>query len=315
MKHIFIINPHAGKKDQTARIYEMADRLREKHGLECVCMLTTRPGGATELAREAAQSGEEVRIYACGGDGTVHEVANGVAGFANAAMSVIPTGTGNDFLKNFGADEAKFADAENLWDGDVQELDLIECNGEFCLTIACAGIDARVAECVHNFDGPAWLDGMGSYIAAIIPNFFGSAIARKWTITVEDGAPDADEYSLISLCNGRYYGGGFFPVPEARMNDGQLHAVVVRKVSRPEFLKLIGGYAKGRHATLPKHLIRVMPVNKLSITAAEGEEDIVYCLDGECFRSRSVSMCLSDRKLNFFGPKGCDPNATAKGGN
>ena len=314
MRHIFIINPHAGKKDQTARIYEMADRLRERHGLECTCMLTARPGGAAEMARELAETGEEVRLYACGGDGTVHEVANGIAGFPNAAMSVIPIGTGNDFLKNFGADAAKFADAENLWDGEVQALDLIECSGELCLTIACAGIDARVAECVHNFDGPAWLDGMGSYIAAIIPNFFGSALARKWTVRVDGGEPTDDEYTLVSLCNGRYYGGGFFPAPEARMNDGQLHAVVIRKISRREFLQLVGPYAKGRHASLPERLIRVFPANELRIDAAEGEEDIVYCLDGECFRSRSVSMRLADKKLNFFGPKGCDPNATARAG-
>ena len=90
MKHIFIINPHAGKKDQTARIYEMADVLRNKHGLNCACMLTDRPGGATDMARKLAESGEEVRLYAVGGDGTIHEVAEGIAGFPNAAIPVSP---------------------------------------------------------------------------------------------------------------------------------------------------------------------------------------------------------------------------------
>lgn len=311
MRHIFIINPHAGKKDQTARIYEMADRLREKHGLDCACMLTTRPGGATEMARELAASGGDVRIYACGGDGTAHEVANGIAGFPNAAMTVIPTGTGNDFLKNFGPDEKNFADAEKLWDGEVQQLDLIDCGGELCLTIACAGIDARVAASVHSFNGPAWLDGMGSYIAAIIPNFFGSAISRKWTVSLDGRELAEDAFALVSLCNGRYYGGGFFPVPEARMDDGVLHAVVVHKISRLEFLQLVGPYSKGRHQTLPERLIQVVPAQEICITAADGEEDVVYCLDGECLRSREVTMRLSDKKLNFFGPKGCSPNATA----
>ena len=111
MKHIFIINPHAGKRDQTSRIYEIADHLREAHGLECACMLTDRPGGATEMARKLAEAGEAVRLYACGGDGTIHEVANGIAGFDNAAMTCVPAGTGNDFLKNFGPDMEKFRDA------------------------------------------------------------------------------------------------------------------------------------------------------------------------------------------------------------
>ena len=308
MKHIFIINPHAGKKDQASRIYEMADALRSRHGLECACMLTDRPGGATDMARKLAESGEEVRIYACGGDGTVSEVANGIAGFPNAAMSAIPIGTGNDFLKNFGPDAEAFRDAENLWDGEVQPLDLIDCNGRLCLTIACSGLDARVAEKVHDFNGPAWLDGQGSYIAAIIPTFFGSSISRKWTVSVDGGKPVTDNYTLISLCNGRYYGGGFFPVPEARMNDGVLHALIVRKVTRPEFLRLVGPYSKGRHKDLPPRLIQVSPARELRISA---EEDIVFCLDGECFRSRDVVMKLSEKQVNFFGPKGCDPNATA----
>ena len=55
MKHIFIINPHAGKRDQTSRIYEMADHLREAHGLTCACMLTDRPGGAADMDRKQAE--------------------------------------------------------------------------------------------------------------------------------------------------------------------------------------------------------------------------------------------------------------------
>jgi YegS/Rv2252/BmrU family lipid kinase len=308
LKHVFIINPHAGKKNQTSRIYEMADTLREKHGLECACMLTDRPGGATDIARKLAESGEDLRIYACGGDGTVSEVANGIAGFPNAAMSVIPIGTGNDFLKNFGADLEKFQDVENLWDGEVQPLDLIDCNGRLCLTIACSGLDARVAEDVHRYgDSPA-LSGMGSYIAAVAVNFLASAISRTWTVTLNGGKPVTDRFTLISLCNGRYYGGGFFPMPEARMNDGILQALIVRKVTRPEFLRLVGPYSKGKHRQLPPRLIQAVEVKELRITA---DEDIVTSLDGECFRSREVVMRLSEKRLNFFGPKGCDPNATA----
>ncbi len=309
MKHIFIINPYAGKKDQTARIYEMADRLREKHGLVCSCLLTDRPGGATDLARKLAETGEEIRVYACGGDGTISEVANGLAGFPNAAMSCIPVGTGNDFLKNFGSAAALFHDAENLWDGDQQALDLIDCNGHLCVTIACCGIDARVAEDVHRYGKSPMLGGQGSYIASVAVNFLGSAISRRWTVSVDGEKPQEDDYALVSLCNGRYYGGGFFPVPEARMDDGVLNLLVVRKVTRMEFLRLIGPYSKGKHAELPPRLIRVRPAEEVRIMA---DEEIVYCLDGECLRAREIVMKRSDKRLNFFGPKGCSPNATAR---
>ena len=309
MRHVFIVNPHAGKKDQTARIYDMADRLREHHGLTCECLLTERPGGAEDMARKAAESGEQVRIYACGGDGTAHEVANGIAGFENAAMTVIPIGTGNDLLKNFGPDAEQFADAENLWDGDAVSLDLIDCNGRLCVTIACCGIDARVAADVHRYGKSALLGEQGSYIASIVVNFLGSAISRRWRVSIDGGEPQEDDYALAALCNGRYYGGGFFPVPEARMDDGVLHALVVRKVTRLEFLRLIGPYSKGKHKDLPPRLIQVRPVEELRITA---DEDIAYCLDGECASSREVVLKLSKKRLNFFGPKGCSPNATAR---
>ena len=309
MKHIFIVNPKAGKKDQTTRIYEMADRLRERHGLDCACMLTDRPGGATEMARRIAESGQEVRFYACGGDGTIHEVAQGIAGFANAAMTCIPCGTGNDFLKNFGPDAVKFADAENLWDGEVFPLDLIDCNGNICLTIACNGVDARVADSVHRYSGTPLLSGRGSYLASVVMNVLLRPIARKWEVII-DGVPQGGEFSLVSMCNGRYYGGGSTPVPEARMDDGILHTVIIKKIGKSTFARLFGPYSDGKYRELPPDLIQVVTAGEVRIRA---DEDIVTCLDGECFRSREVVMKLSDKKLNFFGPKGCDPNATAMG--
>ena len=308
MRHVFIINPYAGKRDQTSRIYGMADHLRDEHGLECACMLTDRPGGATDMARKLAETGEELRIYACGGDGTIHEVANGVAGFPNAAMTAIPTGTGNDFLKNFGADAAKFADADNLWDGDVFPLDLIDCNVKLCLTIACNGIDARIADSVHQYSGSPMLNGRGSYLASVAMNFLFRPIGRHWKVFLDDEVLE-DDFALVSMCNGRYYGGGSMPVPEARMDDGVLHTVLIKNVAKATFARLFAPYSAGEYRKLPQNLIRVSTARTVRIRA---EEDIVTCVDGETFRGREVVMTLSDKRLNFFGPKGCSPNATAR---
>ncbi len=308
MKHIFIINPHAGKRDQTSRIYEMADHLREAHGLTCACMLTDRPGGAADMARKLAETGEELRIYACGGDGTIHEVANGVAGFPNAAMTAIPTGTGNDFLKNFGPDMEKFQDAENLWAGEVFPLDLIACNGRLCLTIACNGIDARIADSVHQYGNSPLLHGRNSYLASVAVNFLFKPIGRHWKVWLDDEALE-DDFALVSMCNGRYYGGGSMPVPEARMNDGVLHTVLIKNIPKATFARLFAPYSAGEYRKLPQELIRVSTARQVRIQA---EEDIVTCLDGECFRSREVVMGLADKRLRFFGPKGCSPNATAR---
>ena len=308
MRHIFIINPYAGKQDQTARIYGMADRLRDIHGLDCACMLTDRPGGASAMARKLAETGEAVRLYACGGDGTVSEVANGIAGFPNAAMTCIPAGTGNDFLKNFGPDGAKFADAENLWAGEVFPLDLIDCNGRYCVTIACNGIDARVADSVHQFSRAPLLSGRGSYLASVAANFLFRPIGRRWTVWL-DGEKLEDDFALVSTCNGRHYGGGSTPVPEARMDDGVLNTVLIKNVSKLTFARLFSAYSAGEHSKLPPELIQVVTAGEVRIQA---DQDIISCVDGECFRSRQVVIRLADKRLNFFGPKGCDPNATAR---
>lgn len=307
MKHVFLINPRAGKRDQTARLRGLADRLAA-HGLKVSCLLTDRLGGAEAIARALAETGEPVRIYACGGDGTVHEAANGIAGYENAAMTVIPTGTGNDFLKNFGPDAAKFSDPENLWDGPDFPLDLIDCNGRLCLTIACSGIDARIADSVHRYGG--LLSGRGSYLLSVAVNFLFKPIGRRWRVEL-DGEVLEDDFALVSMCNGRYYGGGSMPVPQARMDDGVLETILVKNVPKATFARLFPAYSAGDCWKFP-HIARVVTARQVSITACPGEEDIVTCLDGESMRSQSVTLRLADRQVNFFGPAGCSPNATAQ---
>ena len=298
MQHIFIINPAAGKSDSREKIYAMAEALRRSHGLDVKCMLTQSPGHATELTRSIAEKGEEVRFYACGGDGTVSEVVNGIAGYPNAAMTCIPMGTGNDFLKNFGADAALFSDAENLWDQPTRTLDLIDCNGRQVLTIACSGLDARIADDVHNYSRLPLLSGKGSYIAAIVQNFIFKGICAEWTVWLDEEEVHGD-FALVAVCNGRYYGGGFMPIADASMTDGKLDTLVINKVSRLTFLRLVGEYGKGRGELYPKY-IRRSDAKVIRIRAKEGRV-ITTCMDGEIMRSEEVTLRLSDKKINFFG--------------
>ena len=306
MKHVFIINPAAGKRDCTARLMGMAKQLEVRHGLDVECILTRRPGHAMETVRSLAARGEPVRIYACGGDGTVNETANGIAGFENAAMTCIPAGTGNDFLKNFGGTAALFADPENLWDGPAFPLDAIDCSGRLALTVACSGFDAQVARDVHTYGKLPLLGGQGTYILSLGVNFLVRGLDHRWTITL-DGAPMPGNYVLAAVCNGRYYGGGFMPVGEARMDDGVLNTLIVRKVSRPAFLRFVGAYSKGLYHTLPD-VARCYTAREVVIRSQD--RDIVTCLDGECTLSREAAFRLSEKRVSFFGPAGCDPNAT-----
>ena len=187
-------------------------------------------------------------------------------------------------------------------------MDAIDVNGRIALTIACSGIDARVAADVHKYSESPLLDGKTSYIASLAVNFLFKGIASHWTVTLDDEVIE-DDFSLVAVCNGRYYGGGFMPVAEARMDDGVLNTLVVKKVSRVTFARFVGPYSKGGYSKFPEYAHCSTPQ---VIRIHSEKPDIVTCLDGECMTNSDVTIRMSEKKLNFFGPEGCSCNATAK---
>ena len=156
----------------------------------------------------------------------------------------------------------------------------------------------------RRFVADACVTEDGSYLAAVAVNFLFRGIGQHWRVTLDDEVIE-DDFALVSMCNGRYYGGGSTPVPEARMDDGVLHTVLVKNISRVKFAGLFSAYSAGRYRSLPPEVIRVVTAKNVRI---QSEDDIVTCLDGETIHSRDVRLTLSEKRLNFFGPKGCDPN-------
>ena len=306
MKHIFIINPRAGRKNGAAHLMDQIEALRRVHNLTCETVLTGRQGHAEEVARRAAESGEAVRLYACGGDGTLNEVLNGAAGADRAEITVVPTGTGNDFLKNYGEDAVRFEDLEQLWNGPGHDLDLIECGGRLAATIACVGLDARVADDVHRFSKVLPVSGKMAYLVSAGANFCKST-GQRMMITCGAQAT-IGEYAMVCVCNGRYYGGGFMPIADARMDDGRLDTLIVRRVSRAKFLRLAPAYARGEAWRFPD-AVRRGQTNSVRI---QSREPLALSLDGEIQYKTDVQMTLSAKKLHFFAPVGASCNRTAR---
>lgn len=306
MRHLFIINPRAGKRDSTEKLLEQIEALRREKGVSCEIVLTRRGGDAEAAARKAAESGEAYRIYACGGDGTLNEAANGVLGAPNVELTVVPVGTGNDFMKNYGEDSARFLDLFQLWDGPAHELDVISCNGRAALTIACVGVDARVAADVHKYNRYPAVGGSRAYLASVAVHFFKN-LAARFTISC-NGQTTIGEYTLICVCNGRYYGGGFMPVADARMDDGALDTLVVRRVSHGTFLRLLPAYAAGDAWKYPEivHRLRAPEVR------IQAREPFPVVLDGEILMTDDARIGLSPHKLRFFAPEGASCNRTAR---
>lgn len=303
MRHVFLINPHAGKQDQTARIRALADRLAAAHNLDCRCLLTDRPGGAEVLSRALAETGEPVRIYACGGDGTLNEVVNGAAGFDNAAVTCVPKGTGNDFLKLFGPRFRElFNDLEALAAGPQRAFDLMDCNGKLGLDVVCAGVDARIAAGVHRYKDLRFVSGIGAYLLSLTEQVIFRGLCRPLTIRADGLDWQERQTAILCICNGRHYGGGFMPVPDAMPDDGVLDVLAVGEISRLTFFRLVGKYAQGLYRQYPQ-FITDWHGQSLSFSSPR---EITVVVDGEVMRGTRFTVRLSPLKINFFFPAGAD---------
>lgn len=299
MRHLFIINPAAGKHETNAHLEGLLSRLSFPYEVA----YTQGEGDALRLTRKAAEDVEPLRVYACGGDGTLNEVVNGAAGHDHVAVTNVPKGTGNDFLKIFGPDYRKrFYDLEALAVGPQRVFDLMDCNGKLGIDVVCAGVDARIAAGVHRYKDLRFVSGKGAYVLSLIEHIFLKGINRPMTVHMGDIVWEKRPTAILCICNGRYYGGGFMPVAEAMPDDGVLDMLLVRKVSLPTFLRLVGKYAKGLYWKYPE-LIEDYHGREVTFSA---NEPITVVVDGEVMVDTHFTVRLSDQKVNFFYPEGCD---------
>ena len=299
MKHLFIVNPAAGGGDKTDEVRaKVVSAFAQLPEAEVEIYVTKAPLDATQKIRAEAADGRELRVYACGGDGTFNECAAGVVGFANAAVCPFPTGTGNDFCRMFGKEKDLFRDLGALLDGSVHPIDAIDCNGRCSVNICSAGIDARIGTNVHKYTELPLVGGAAGYVVSAAVEMF-RGIAQPMRITSGDYAGEG-EYSLVCVCNGRFYGGGFNPSLDARPDDGVLDIFIVRKVNIFQFATLIGKYASGHAAELTD---LVTHLQGREITIEFGDENVIN-LDGEAYFTRRAVMRLLPGAVNLIVPKG-----------
>jgi len=297
MKHLFIINPAAGSRDRTGDYAPMIRRACNTRDLDFEIAISKCPGDCTRLAREAAETGEEVRIYACGGDGTLNEVAAGAAGYPNAAITVLSSGSGNDFVKLFN-DPKAFFDLERLLDAEETTFDMIRCNDDLSINICSVGLDARIGTDVSNYKRLPLLHGFRAYAASTVVNVF-KGISEHYRVEVEGEVID-DRFTFVCVCNGRFYGGGFNPIPEADPTDGKLDVLLVKHISRAQVPLIIGKYKNGRYRELSR-IARYIKTDSIKIIC---DKPTAINLDGELRTAETVEMQVAQEKIRFFYPRG-----------
>lgn len=304
MRHLFIVNPVAGgnkKHIETtiSNIHSVMQHRSETYEIH----ITKAPMDACDKIRQSAERAEPLRVYACGGDGTLNECVNGSAGLTYVTVTHYPCGTGNDFIRMFGPEDAsKFHDLEALVDGEPRPVDLIEVRTDsllrYGINICSVGIDARIGIDVHKYSGIPLIGGATGYVISMVVNLI-KGINRKLKITTEHDVRDGS-FALICACNGRYYGGGFNPVPEAMPDDGLIDFLLISAVSRLKFITVVGKYAKGRYKEF-RDIISHIKGNTMKIESAE---EMCINVDGEMLRSKAVVFSVVPRGVRFLFPAG-----------
>lgn len=312
MKYVFIENPIAGNKNKQELFKRVQSAFRMIDD-EMIIEETNYRGHAKEIAaRYAAEYGDKCVIVSCGGDGTVHEIANGLA-HTDTPLMILPFGTGNDFAKKiYGTkklDAFNVVKAFGLHSGKirykVKPIDLIDYNGEKCINVMSYGLDTKVETIGRIMAGRVKFLGHQAYNLAVVPAILQS-MRYKMNVDIDcvdkDGMPyklagEPIDYTLFAICNASYYGGGFCPAPDSLLDDGLLDYALVDPVSVVEALPLIPRYSAG---TAHEHSekVHIGYITGGRIWSADGKPLLGNC-DGENFDYTEVKFKVEKHALKL----------------
>lgn len=286
-----IINPAAGRM----RVSKARQRLRaavEAALPGCDVLLTEGPGHARQLA--AAAKAQADMVIAAGGDGTLGEVADGLAG-GRAALGVLPVGTGNDFARSLGIPSDVARALAIIRQGYRHRIDLAGIGSRLFLNVAGVGFDAEVARAYHagrKYGSPAL-----TYVVYALKTL-AAFPPVEMEFSTEDGT--FRQRSLFAAVgNARYYAGGMAITPRARLDDGLLDVMIAGDMSPLEAIMALPGAFRGAHLRHPKCSYR--QVVRVGIDA---ERPVPVMADGEVIGTTPVTVSVLPAALEVLAPPG-----------
>ena len=300
MRHVFILNPAAGKKDRTEELREQIEAYFAAHPDKVYYIRTTDGiGSATRLAAEECAQDGAVRLYACGGDGTLQETANGIPlDRADVELAVIPCGSGNDYVRTFGGEA--FRELADVIEGEAVSVDAIHCGDRISLNIASIGLDAAVGHKMQKYKNWPAVSGSMAYNIAVV-DVICHPIGVDMTIEMDTEAGVVcrhGKYLMTLAANGRFYGGGYQGAPTAEMNDGLLEFVLVKKISRFKIPFVLGKYKAGAHEGV--ECIETIRGTAMRVQAVK---PMMCNIDGECFATDTISFRILPDAYRFVLPQ------------
>lgn len=300
---VFIVNPLAGQRQSKKIISQFKQMLQANPHITYDIILTEKAGHATEVAaREGARHQENALVFACGGDGTANEVVNGLYG-TKAAMGVLPIGTANDFCKAALSTVDLPALISKIPRPDIRPIDLIQFDdNKISLNILSLGFDSVVQQQATRLNRKLHLPSSIIYPLAIVTSLVGKRdFSMHFELDVADKngtikrISEDSHFILGAVCNGRYYGGGFNPAPQASLDDGRLDVCIVEALSLLNVMRLLPKYKKGSHLDSP--FIKLYAA--VGGTFRSHAEDLPGNADGELFMKHALNFKILPQAMPF----------------
>jgi diacylglycerol kinase (ATP) len=296
-QHFFILNPKAGAHSSLRRLEA---ELKKLEPLPFTLYITSGIGDAARFVRETClQISTPLRFYACGGDGTLGEAAQGAMGIPHAAIAVWPCGSGNDYVKYYGGAD-RFLDLSRQVNAPSVLVDVIKVGGLAAINVVNIGLEAHAASTVVRIRSKPMFGGRRSYLIgaadATLRHLKTDCVITAEGKTIHEGA-----LLTASVASGRYIGGGFLCAPRAINDDGLMDVSILTPFSRLKLVKMIGTYKRGAHLDDPafKPYLRWLRAGHVRI---ECEKDTALSIDGEIVMGKSFDLELIPRAVRFILP-------------
>lgn len=292
MKHIFIVNPISGHQD-ALNLIPSIERYFENRPHDYEIHLTQYPKHATEIASQY-HNRDDVTLYACGGDGTINEVFNGLA--PSVAMAVIPVGTGNDFFRMLQVKETKLIDIlkETIEGKEVLVDGGLSSQGRFVEALSM-GFDADIAFDANQISRNKYIPSKLVYSLAVLKNI---AARKTYDMTIDiDGVTIDENLLLIAIMNGQDYGGGFTPTPMADLQDGFFDICIIENSYLLKILDALPKYQKGKHLDLD--IVRFYKAKSLKISS---KNLINIQRDGESSQVKEINISMLEKGIKLRVP-------------
>lgn len=271
MKYLFIINPKSGK-GKSLEISKIIKRYMKEKNIDCEFICTNKKSDATFIAN--LYKNKVDCIYSVGGDGTLNEVVNGIIG-GNSKLGIIPVGSGNDFYKTFKATE-----------NDSIDVGVIN-DSKYFINITSVGLDADIADYANYLKDHNYPNNI-VYILSLIKNYFKFKPIKTNIDNLDNNI------TLLAICNGMYYGGGFKIAPYADLSDGKFDIYKAANMNKIKLLNVLFKLLKGTHSN--DKTINYSYTDNIKI---ESEVPLIYNVDGEIIKEKSTEIKLLPKEIKL----------------